>query len=63
MYLAILTTSIPSKRLFSKAGNVMTIKRTQLAFNTLENLVFCKKNWRLAERVFPLGNICEINKK
>jgi len=52
--LAIPTTSTPSERLFSEAGNVMTIKRTQLALNTLENLVFCKKNWCLAGGVFPL---------
>ncbi|CAB5330942.1 unnamed protein product [Rhizophagus irregularis] len=53
-YLAIPATSTPSERLFSEAGNVMTIKRTQLAPNILENLVFCKKNWRLAGGVFPL---------
>jgi hypothetical protein len=53
-YLAIPATSTPSERLFSEAGNVMTIKRTQLAPNMLENLVFCKKNWRLVGGVFPL---------
>ncbi len=52
MYLAIPATSTPSERLFSEAGNVMTIKRTQLAPNTLENLVFCKKNWHLAGGFF-----------
>ncbi|CAB5383759.1 unnamed protein product [Rhizophagus irregularis] len=53
-YLAIPATSTLSERLFSEAGNVMTIKRTQLAPNMLENLVFCKKNWHLAGGVFPL---------
>ena len=53
-YLAIPATSTPCERLFSEAGNVMTIKRTQLAPNMLENLVFCKKNWRLVGGVFPL---------
>ncbi|CAB5131700.1 unnamed protein product [Rhizophagus irregularis] len=53
-YLAIPATSTPSERLFSEAGNVMTIKRTQLAPNMLENLVFCKKNWRLVGGIFPL---------
>ena len=38
-YLAIPVTSTPSKRLFSEIGNVMTIKRTQLALNTFENFV------------------------
>ena len=51
-YLAIPATSTPSERLFSEAGNVMTIKRTQLAPNTLENLIFCKKNWYLAGGFF-----------
>ncbi len=51
-YLAIPATSTPSERLFSEAGNIMTIKRTQLSSNTLENLVFCKKNWRLVGGVF-----------
>ena len=54
-YLAIPATSTPSERLFSEAGNIMTIKRAQLAPNTLENLVFCKKNWRLAGGVFLLS--------
>src|SRR5436305_5334253 len=54
-YLAIPATSTPSERLFSEASNIMTIKRTQLAPNTLENLVFCKKNWRLVGGVFPLS--------
>lgn len=53
-YLAIPATSTPSERLFSEAGNIMTMKRTQLAPNMLENLVFCKKNWRLVGGVFPL---------
>ncbi len=53
-YLAVPATSTPSERLFSEAGNVMTIKRTQLAPNMLENLVFCKKNWRLVGGIFPL---------
>jgi hypothetical protein len=54
-YLAISASSTPSERLFSEAGNVMTIKRTQMTSNTLENLVFCKKNWRLVGGVFPLN--------
>ena len=61
IYLVIPATSTPTERLFSEAGNVMTIKRTQLASNTLENLVFCKKNWHLVRGVFPLGNVSEIN--
>ena len=54
-YLAIPATSTSSERLFSKAGNIMLIKRTQLASNMLENLVFCKKNWCLIEGIFPLS--------
>ena len=54
-YLAIPATSTLSERLFSEAGNIMTIKRTQLAPNILENLVFCKKNWCFVGGIFPLG--------
>ena len=53
-YLAVPATFTPSEQLFSEAGNVMTIKRTQLTPNMLENLVFCKKNWRLVGGIFPL---------
>ena len=53
-YLAIPATSTPSERLFSEAENIMTIKRTQLAPNMLENLVFCKKNWCLVREIFLL---------
>ena len=35
-YLAIPATSTPSERLFSEAGNIMTIKKTQLAPNMLK---------------------------
>jgi hypothetical protein len=51
-YLAIPATSTPSERLFSEAGNIMTIKRIQLVPNIFENLVFCKKNWRLVGGFF-----------
>ncbi|RHZ72447.1 hypothetical protein Glove_242g192 [Diversispora epigaea] len=46
-YLAIPATSTSSEKLFSQAGNIMIIKRTQLIAITFENLIFCKKigNW------------------
>jgi len=53
-YLAIPATSTSSERLFSQAGNIMTVKRTQLTANTFENLIFCKKNWQLAGGIFPV---------
>lgn len=53
-YLAIPATSTSSERLFSQAGNIMTIKRTQLTAITFENLIFCKKNWQLAGGIFPV---------
>ncbi|CAB4493022.1 unnamed protein product [Rhizophagus irregularis] len=52
-YLAILATSAASERLFSDAGNVMTVKRTNLSPTTFEHLIFCKRNWHLIGRIFP----------
>jgi len=48
VYLCIPATSTPSERLFSDAGNIMTVKRTQLSNSTFEHLLFLKKNWNLA---------------
>jgi hypothetical protein len=52
-YLAIPATSASSERLFSDAGNVMTVRRTNLLPSTFEYLVFCKRNWRLIGKIFP----------
>ncbi|CAB4401701.1 unnamed protein product [Rhizophagus irregularis] len=52
-YLAIPATSAASERLFSDAGNVMTVKRTNLSPTTFEHLIFCKRNWHLIGRIFP----------
>lgn len=52
-YLAIPATSASSERLFSDAGNVMTVRRTNLLPSTFEHLVFCKRNWRLIGKIFP----------
>jgi hypothetical protein len=52
-YLAIPASSASSERLFSDAGNVMTVRRTNLLPSTFEHLVFCKRNWRLVGKIFP----------
>ena len=52
-YLCIPATSTSSERLFSDAGNIMTIKRTQLLPSTFEHLLFLKRNWSLAGGIFP----------
>lgn len=39
-YLSVVATSIPSERLFSKAGNIMTEKRNRLKGKKLEQLLF-----------------------
>lgn len=52
-YLAIPATSASSERLFSDAGNVMTVRRINLLPTTFEHLVFCKRNWRLVGNIFP----------
>ncbi|EXX50684.1 hypothetical protein RirG_268390 [Rhizophagus irregularis DAOM 197198w] len=50
-YLAIPVTSATSEHLFSDAGNIMTIKRTNLSPSTFEHLIFCKRNWHLIESI------------
>ena len=52
-YLAIPATLAASERLFSDAGNVMTVRRTNLLPSTFEHLIFCKRNWRIIGRIFP----------
>jgi hypothetical protein len=56
IYLCIPATSTPSERLFSDAGNIMTVKRTQLSPSTFEHLLFLKKNWKLAGGIFPIDD-------
>ena len=51
-YLAIPATSTSSERLFSDAGNIMTVKCANLLPSTFEHLVFCKRNWRLIGKIF-----------
>ena len=45
--LCIATTSTPSKRLFSEAGNTMTAKRTKLNTLLFERIVFLKKKYAM----------------
>jgi len=39
-YLSLVATSVPSERLFSKAGNIMTTKRNRLKGEKLQQLLF-----------------------
>jgi len=51
-YLAILTSSAASERLFSDVRNVMTAKQINLLLSIFEHLIFCKQNWHLIGRIF-----------
>ncbi|XP_025996385.1 zinc finger BED domain-containing protein 4 [Solenopsis invicta] len=50
-YLAIVGTSVPSERLFSRAGNILTDSRNRLSPNYLKKLLFLNslsiKDWQL----------------
>jgi len=39
-YLSLVATSVPSERLFSKAGNIMNAKRNRLSGEKLQHLLF-----------------------
>ena len=52
-YLAIPATSAASERLFSDAGNIITVRRVNLLPSTFEHLIFCKRNWHLVGDIFP----------
>ena len=45
-YTAISTTSVPSERVFSEAGNLVTKKRTRMASETIK-YVICLRAWGL----------------
>ena len=43
-YLCIPGTSVPSERVFSTAGDVLTAQRAQLKWQHVDKLIFLKKN-------------------
>jgi len=46
-YLSILATSVSSERLFSKAGELISTRRSALAPSTVDKLLFLNKNAKL----------------
>ena len=52
-YLAIPATFTPSERLFSDAGNLMTVKRTNLKPDLFEQMLWLKCNVEYLEVMFP----------
>ena len=44
-YLCIPATSVPSERIFSKAGEIMSKKRNRISVKHMNNLIFLKHNF------------------
>lgn len=47
MYLGIPATSVPSERVFSTAGDIVTAQRASLSPDNVDMMVFLKKNFQL----------------
>ena len=56
-YLCISAISTPSERLFSDAGNTMTVKKTSLNQNLFERMVILKKNVNYLDNIWPENSI------
>ena len=46
-YLTIPASSIPSERVFSTAGNIVSAKRNRLSSSNVDKLIFLAQNWRI----------------
>ena len=44
IYLGVPATSVPSERVFSTAGDIVTAQRSRLAGDHIDQLIFLKKN-------------------
>ena len=49
--LAIQASSATSERVFSSAGNIYTVRRTNLSVSKMEQLVFMKENNKLLDEI------------
>lgn len=54
-YLSVSATSIPSERLFSHAGNLLTAKRSRLDLELFKRMLFLKRNASCVKCIHPMN--------
>ena len=58
--LSIRAASTPSERLFSEAGNLLTIKRTRIKPDLFSRIIFLKRNSHHFASIHPLAQLPQL---
>ena len=57
--LAVKGSSVPSERVASVAGNIVTYKRSRLSAEFVEDLTMCSMNWKFLEDITNLQELVQ----